>query len=120
MKQRCDYKKHIGYKDYGGRGITYHKAWASYASFREWALKNGYQEGLSLERKNVDGNYTPNNCTWIPRGDQAKNARSNIRVAHNGQTLILKDWTRKLGLNYDKIRRRIYKGKTPKQALGLE
>jgi len=118
MKQRCYYPKHMEYKNYGARGIRVCDEWkGSCAAFIKWAKQNGYKEGLSLDRINNDGNYSPENCRWATKAEQCKNQRTNIKVTINNKTLILKDWCREFNLNYDKVRHRIYSGLTPKEAL---
>ena len=73
MRQRCNNPKNKEYKHYGGRGIKVCNAWNEYPIFEAWALANGYAEGLTIERLNVNGNYCPENCTWIPKSEQPKN-----------------------------------------------
>lgn len=75
MLQRCKNPKEKGYHNYGGRGIYVTEEWDSFRNFMLWAKKSGYQEGLTIERVNVNGNYEPSNCTWIPRSEQSKNRR---------------------------------------------
>lgn len=76
IKKRCYTKSCKSYKDYGGRGIKMCDEWLNdYSAFREWALSNGYEPHLTIERKDVDGDYCPANCTWIPKGEQTKNRR---------------------------------------------
>ena len=70
MKYRCKNKEN--YKD---RGIEVCKEWNSYDVFLEWALNNGYKEGLSIDRINNDGNYEPQNCRWTTQSVQARNTR---------------------------------------------
>ncbi len=68
IKQRCYYKKHKSYSDYGGRGITMCDEWReNFQTFYDWAMANGYQEGLTIDRVDNDGNYEPGNCQWITR-----------------------------------------------------
>ena len=74
MKARCFNPKATGYKNYGGRGITVCKRWLhSYANFL--ADMGRCPAGLTLERKNNDGNYTPKNCKWATRSEQMANRR---------------------------------------------
>lgn len=93
MKDRCGNPKNKRYSRYGGRGITICGQWISdFAEFRGWANAHGYREDLTIERLNVDGNYEPGNCTWIPMTDQAKNRTSRHDVSAFGETKSLQDW----------------------------
>lgn len=76
MKERCYLESHVAYQNYGGRGIRVCDEWKeSFESFYEWAVANGYQEGLTIDRIGVDGNYEPNNCRWATMKEQAQNKR---------------------------------------------
>lgn len=66
MKQRCYNSRNKDYKDYGARGITIYEEWINdFKVFHKWAISVGYEEGLTLDRINPNGNYEPNNCRWI-------------------------------------------------------
>lgn len=95
MKTRCTNPNFKQYNDYGGRGIAIYHDWLnSYSLFKEWALSNGYRDDLTLERIDVNGNYEPLNCTFIPKSEQPLNARSNHFVCYKGETKTLTEWSR--------------------------
>ncbi len=74
IKGRCQDKKHKDFFRYGGRGIKVCKEWCEdFDSFYKWSLKNGYQDGLEIDRRNNDGDYEPSNCRWANQYQQAWN-----------------------------------------------
>lgn len=111
MKKRCLNSNHKRYKDYGGRGIIVCDEWLKgFDFFAVWAYANGYEEGLTIEREDVNGNYCPENCKWITREEQAYNKRTSIKVEYRGEIKDLMLWCKELGLKYDTIHHRITHG----------
>lgn len=106
MKARCDNPNFIEYQHYGGRGITYDPKWKTFVGF--WKdMEEGYQPNLSLERKDVNANYSKENCRWIPRGHQQRNKRNSRLVTYKGETLCLSEWAERVGLKVHTLYRRI-------------
>lgn len=109
MRKRCLDKNSKDYHNYGARGITVCDDWAnSYISFQDWALKNGYTKGLSLDRINNDKQYCPKNCRWATRSQQNNNTRRTKKIKYQGKTQTLTEWCEELGLKRDTIYARIY------------
>jgi hypothetical protein len=119
MKKRCNNPHAKNYARYGGRGITVCSEWEQFEPFRDWALSVGYAEALTLERKDVNGNYCPENCTWIPQKRQARNRTSNKNIQINGETHTLVEWCEIRKLNYSTVYSRIRRGATPEVALEM-
>ncbi|WP_395318880.1 hypothetical protein [Fructilactobacillus frigidiflavus] len=115
MKKRCYDKNDKRYSNYGGRGIFVCDEWLnSFEVFKEWSISNGYKDNLTIERIDVDKPYMPSNCTWITVKEQANNRTTSVWVTYNGQTLTLKDWSEKTGINYGTLNSRYNRdGKRP-------
>ena len=100
MKYRCDNQRNNAYKYYGARGIKVCSEWYDFAVFREGALNNGYGEGLTIDRIDVNRDYEPSNCRWITMSEQNKNQQRTIKVELNGHIYSFKEFCRKFKLNY--------------------
>lgn len=110
MKARCYNKNDVRYARYGGRGINVCDEWKqSFDAFKHWALANGYQEGLTLDRINNDEGYYPNNCRWVCTAVQNNNRGVSINITYDGKTQNLKDWCNELGVPYMRVWQRIKK-----------
>jgi hypothetical protein len=117
MRGRCNSPGTKDYKRYGARGIRVCAEWGHYGKFRAWALKNGYRKGLTLDRMESDGNYEPDNCRWISKGEQQANIRRAIMLTLNDETRSLYRWARIVGMSADLLRTRHYSGWTDEQVL---
>ena len=108
MKVRCYYTKQVYYKRYGGRGIKVCEEWKnSFESFHEWAIHNGYKEGLSLDRIDNDGNYEPSNCRWVSMKRQNRNRCNNVILEKDGIRIPVIDFFEYLGIDYKSNIRKI-------------
>lgn len=94
MKSRCSNPNVERFENYGKRGISVCDAWQDFIPFRDWAIANGYQEGLQIDRIDNDGNYEPSNCRWVSREQQARNKRNNRIATAFNETKLLKEWVK--------------------------
>lgn len=111
MKQRCININCNDYKDYGDRGVSVCDEWMQdFESFYIWSMSNGYKENLSIDRKDVNGNYEPNNCRWVSQKTQARNKRNNHFINYNGESKTLSEWSEILGMDSGTLRMRLKNG----------
>lgn len=104
MKGRCLNKNNPRWARYGGRGITVCDEWATdFQSFYQWAMNNGYSDGLTLDRIDNNGNYCPENCRWATQQEQARNRRTNIDITIGNSTRTLTEWCEIFNLDYGKM-----------------
>lgn len=111
MKKRCYNPSEPAYKNYGAIGIIVCDDWLnSFVSFRNWALSNGYSDGLSIDRIDNDGNYSPENCRWVDAKTQCNNRRNNRYITFAGKTHTISEWSAISGISKDVISYRIKAG----------
>lgn len=113
MIKRCENPNHIGYHNYGGRGISVCDEWRhDYMAFRTWSYANGYSDDLSIDR--IDGNlgYSQDNCRWANKKTQNNNRRSNVYIEHDGLRLSRAEWADRLNVTYSFLRKRLDKGQS--------
>lgn len=100
FKGRCYNLNDHKYSNYGGRGIEVCDEWRNnFQAFYDWSINNGYKEGLTIDRIDVDGDYEPNNCRWVDQKTQQNNRRNNTRLTYNGKTQTISQWASELSVN---------------------
>lgn len=107
MRNRCECKTARTYPQYGGRGITLCEEWKDPETFFKWAMENGYQENLTIDRIDNDGGYCPENCRWVTMDVQSNNTRNNRFMTINGRTQTLAQWCREYDMGYKMVYNRI-------------
>lgn len=118
IRDRCLNPNYPETRYYMGRGIKICEEWKnSFIAFKDWALANGYTAFKSIDRIDVNGDYSPENCRWATPKQQSRNRRSNINISINGETHCLFEWCEKLDLNYNAILARIERGWDPIKAI---
>lgn len=112
MHTRC-YNENVDYyKHYGGRGIKMCDEWIGENGcrhFYEWAKKNGYKDGLTIDRIDNDGNYEPSNCRWITKTEQMSNMQKSIRVSYKGKEVSPVELSGLTGININTVYSRLRK-----------
>lgn len=113
MHSRCERKNHVSYNNYGGRGIFVCDEWSGkygFLNFRKWSVENGWKSGLSLDRKDNNKNYSPENCKFSTRKEQNFNKRCNIYYEYCGISMplgmIANIENVKYGMLYSRVRKK--------------
>lgn len=117
MRARCKRPTDKRYNRYGGRGIKVCNEWDDFATFRSWAYSHGYQEGLSIERQDNDGDYCPENCIWATPKIQANNQSTTTILKIGDVEKSLHSWAEFAGIAPEALRHRIYAGWDVKTAV---
>ena len=103
MRTRCNNPNRLEYTNYGGRGITICKEWDNFQNFEEWALENGYEDNLTLDRVDNDKGYSPTNCKWSTMKEQSNNKRNNIVLLCNGKEYTPLELSASIGVSVNTI-----------------
>lgn len=119
MRQRCNNQNHPEYKYYGGNGIKIYNEWNDFSKFKDWALNHGYSDTLTIERKDLNKGYNPNNCCWITKGEQSSNKRDTVLMTINGITKPFGVWCKEYNVDHKTIKRRMEKGLSFYEALSI-
>lgn len=118
MRNRCYWDKHNRFEHYGGKGITVCDEWRDdFEPFYLWAINNGWKKGLSIDRRENDKNYCPDNCRFTTTFHQNRNRTSNVKITIDGETKILIEWSELSGINPMTIQKRIELGWDLKDAV---
>ena len=108
---RCYNPNVRSYANYGARGIAMCSEWLeSFALFKEWSIANGYSDLLTIDRIDVNGDYSPENCRWVTSHEQCLNRRNNHYITIGGETKPLDEWSKSYGLNPKTVRSRLNLG----------
>lgn len=111
IKTRCTNKKHEHYKDYGGRGIMICNEWANnFSVFYDWAINNGYADNLEIDRIDSNKGYSPDNCRWVNKYEQAVNRRNSVFLSDGIVEKPLRDWCSEKSVEYKLAHARYKKG----------
>ena len=125
MKSRCYNSKASKYYLYGGKGITVCEEWKNnFMSFYDWAMTNGYKDGLTIDRIDSDKNYCPENCKWATYKEQNSHLKYSEKIAikpciieYNGIKMNLTEWANKLNINPKTLHARHKRGWTIERML---
>jgi DNA-binding XRE family transcriptional regulator len=120
MINRCTCPSHKSYADYGGRGISVCDEWKIFVHYKELALSHGYNDTLTIDRIDVNGNYEPSNCRFADMITQCNNRRSSKFLTYQGRTLSQSQWARELGLSRHVIHERVKRGLSVEEILRTE
>lgn len=111
MKQRCGNPKDTNYANYGGRGIRVCRRWLKFENFLA-DMKVRPSDGHSIERRDNDRGYEPDNCYWLPTNKQSLNRRNNVYVEMDGETVTSAEAARRLGMKYTTFLYRVNAGRS--------
>lgn len=119
MMARVRSDNHINHNRYKDRGITVCKEWQKFIPFKEWALSHGWRDGLTLDRIDNNGNYSPSNCRFVTQVENANNREITTKIEYNGNlvSLSLLLHQKNIRNHYPAILGRIKRGWVPQEAV---
>lgn len=109
IKTRCFNPNVKEFSRYGGRGITLCEEWKDFKVFHDWAVANGYQDDLSIDRQNLDGNYQPDNCKWVTDKVQCINRSTSKFIEYKGElktlSALAEEYSMSINCLYERLKR---------------
>ena len=89
MRQRCENPHNVAFKNYGGKNIFVCDDWKDFCTFYDWSMSNGYDDSLTIDRKDNSKGYFPDNCRWVTMKDQENNRTNNHLICVNGEKMTI-------------------------------
>lgn len=117
MKRRCYQKSAKNYVNYGAKGIEVCNEWLNFEPFYNWAISNGYQENLTIDRIDVNDNYCPENCRWVDWKTQENNRSNNYKLTFNNETHTVSEWAKIINVSTSTLYSRLKRGWTVERLL---
>ena len=117
MRHRCNDKNN---KHYGAKGITVCAEWSDFMCFKEWALNNGYNDKLSIDRIDNSRGYSSDNCRWVDNVVQHNNMSSNRLLTYKGETKTVSQWAKEYNIIPQTLYSRLNRGWSIAKSIGAE
>jgi len=118
MKNLCHNSNVIGYDRWGGLGVRVCDEWrGSFVAFYEWAIANGWELSLQIDIIDNEGDLSPENSRFVTKRERSRNERNRRRLTHDGETLCMSTWEKRLGFRDGVIRDRLSCGWSVERAL---
>lgn len=99
MRRRCNNQSSASYQRYGAKGIHVCEEWNDFEAFYNWAVSNGWADGLSIDRIDNSRGYSPDNCRFVTVKEQSRNRTTNVLITVNGITKLQIEWAECLGIS---------------------
>lgn len=108
MRARCNNPNNGDYHNYGGIGITVDPRWEKFENFQKDMGER--PKGMTIDRIDNNGPYSPDNCRWATAKTQARNRRGSIYIEYMGEKITLVDLSKITGIPYPTVWHRHKKG----------